>query len=232
MLSIDENAASSTTIATISATDQDLGENGRISRYTLLNNNQNFNINNQGVLRSNAVFDYEITQSYDITIEISDNGQPPMTTRYDFTINIANLNDNPPVINHTMYFADIKEGEAPGHILLNVIIEDRDSDPYSIRQPPLVISQTGSASLRLFADDRNRVGNSYPIILSSIFAAPDSAVYSFNLQATDGDSVASAILYVGVFKQIHFFRFVLDNIPEVNDFAREIIAIADNLLLL
>ena len=230
LLSINENAANSTVIATISATDQDLGENGRISRYTLLNNNQNFSINNQGVLRSNAVFDYEITQSYDITIEISDNGQPPMTTRYDFTINIVNLNDNPPVINHTMYFADIKEGEVPGHILLNVIIEDRDSDPYSITQRPLVTSQTGSAPLRLFADDRNRDGNSYPIVLSSISPAVDSAVYSFNLQATDSNSVASATLYIGVFKQIHFFQFVLDDIREVNDFAREIIAIVQHSL--
>ena len=219
-LSVNENAGSSIPIATISATDPDLGENGRISRYTLLNNNQNFIINNQGVLQSNAVFDYEITQSYDITIEISDGGQPTKTARYNFTVNIVNLNDNPPMINHTMYFADIKEGEGVGHILLNVIIEDRDSDPYSIRQPPLV---TGSAPLRLFVDDRNRVGSSYPIVLSFISSAPDSAVYSFNLQATDGDTVASATLYVGVFKQIHFFQFVVDDIPEVDAIAARII---------
>ena len=229
-LSIDENAARSTLIATISATDPDLGENGTISRYTLLNNNQNFVINNQGELRSNAVFDYEITQIYNITIEISDNGQPSMTARYNLTVGVNNLNDNPPVINHTMYFADIKEGETPGHILLNVIIEDRDPDPHSIRQPPLVTSQTSGTPLRLFADDRNRVDNSYPIVLSTISSAPNSAVYSFTLQATDGDSVASATLYVGVFTQIHFFQFVLDDIPEVNVFAREIIAIVQRSL--
>ena len=226
-LSIDENAESLTVVTTISATDQDLGENGRISGYTLLNNNQNFIINNQGVLQSNAEFDYEITQSYDITIEISDGGQPSGTARYDFTVDVNNLNDNPPMINHTMYFADIKEGETPGHILLNVIIEDRDSDPFSIRQPPLV---TGSAPLRLFVDDRNRVGSSYPIVLSFISSAPDSAVYSFNLQATDGNTVASATLYVGVFKQIHFFQFVLDDIPEINEFAGRIIGIVQQSL--
>ena len=226
-LSIDENAVSSTLIATVSATDPDLGENGRISRYSLLNNNQNFVINDQGELRTNAVFDYEITQRYDITIEISDNGQPSRSSRYDFTVNIVNLNDNPPVINHTMYFADIKERETPGHILLNVIIDDRDSDPYSIRQPPLVISQTGSAPLRLFADDRNRDGNSYPIVLSTISTAPNSAVYSFNLLATDGDSVASATLYVGVFTQIHFFQFDLDDIPDINAIAARIIGLTE-----
>ena len=230
VLSINENAEHSTIIATISATDQDFGKNGIISTYTLMNNVQNFNINNQGVLRSNAMFDYETAQSYDITIQISDGGQPVRRTSYDFTVEVNNLNDNPPMINHTTYFADVKENEIAGYILLSVMIEDRDSDPFSIRQPPLVTSQTGSVPLRVFVDDRSRDGNSYPIIVSSISPGANSAVYSFKIQATDGNTVAEATLYIGVFKQIHFIQFTVDNIPEINDIAQRIITLIQNSL--
>lgn len=221
-LSIKENASRSTEIATISAIDIDLGENGTIRRYRLLNNNENFIINNQGVLRSNVVFDYETSQTYGITVEISDGGQPSRKMSYDFTVEVININDNLPVFNHTFYFADIKEGETVGHTLVNVIVEDKDLEPFSIRGSPLV-NALGNAPLRLIVDERSRDGSSYPIILSSISPAPQSALYQFDLQASDGDYVATSTLYVGVFTQIHFFQFDLDDIPEIDTIAGRII---------
>ena len=222
-LSIEENAASSTIIANISATDKDSGENGTITRYVLVNNNQFFTISNQGVLRSNVMFDYETRQDYDITVRIHDSGRPTMrTSEYDFTINIINLNDNEPIFNHTLYYADIREDERVGYALLHVTVEDKDLDPYSIRGLPLVIPTVGSPPLRLIFDDINRVGSSFPVILFSISPPPQSGAYQFELQATDGENLATSTLYVGIFKQINFIQFILDDIPDVNIIAERL----------
>ena len=145
-------------------------------------------------------------------------------------VEVINLNDNQPRFNHTMYFADIKEGERPGHILLNVIVEDKDLDPYSIQGSPLV-NPVSSAPLRFTVDDRNHDGSSYPVILSSTFQAPtESTVYPFELQATDGSTLATATLYVGVFTQMYFIQFVLDSIPEIDAIALRIITLIESSL--
>lgn len=227
--SINENTVLQTEIATISAADRDLGENGTIAGY-ILNNNPNFTIDNNGVLRSSIMFDYETQKTYEVSIQIIDGGQPPKRTNYVLTVEVINLNDNLPMFNYDTYFVDIKEGEAANHFLLNVIVEDKDIDQYSIQGSPLVNALAGAPPLRLIVDDRNSVGNSYRIILSSIPQVIQTGVYSFQIQATDRDNVATATLYVGVFTQPYFFQFTLDNIPEIAAIIDRVITLIENSL--
>ena len=222
-LAIEENAERSTIIATISATDKDLGENGMIASYTLLNGDRNFTIDNQGVLRSSVVFDYETRQiPYDITVEISDGGQPSRTMRYDLTVEVINMNDNRPAFDSSLYFVDIREGETVGISLLTVTAEDNDLDPYSIRESSLV-DPLSSSPLGLTITGRKRDSSSYDIILSCMSPPPRQTVHTFELTADDGDNVDTSMLLVGLFTQINFIQFDLADIPDI-------IAIAERLI--
>ena len=221
-LIIEENAGSFTIIATISATDEDHGENGRIARY-ILNNNPNFTINNQGELQSTVVFDYEARQTpYDITVEITDAGQPSMTMTYNLIVEVLNTNDNSPVFNSSLYFVDIREGETVGQTLLLVTAEDKDLEPYSIRESSLVDPLT-STPPGLTIIGRKHDSSSYEIILSCMSPPPQQTVYTFELTADDGDSIATSTLLVGLFTQVNFIQFDLVNLPEINDIAARLI---------
>ena len=218
-LAIEENADSLTIIATISATDEDLGENGTIARYILLNDDPNFTINNQGVLRSSVRFDYETRQTpYDITVEIRDGGQPSRTMRYDFTVEVINMNDNRPTFDSSLYFVDLKEGETVGTVLLTVTAEDNDLDPYSIRESSLV-DPLSSSPPGLIINGRKRGSSFYDIILSCMSPPPQRTIYTLPLTADDGDYVATSTLFIGLFAQINFIQFDLADIPDINTFA-------------
>ena len=221
-LAIEENAEPSTIIATISATDKDLGENGTITSYTLLNGDLNFTIDNQGVLRSSVVFDYETRQiPYDITVEISDGGQPSGTTRYDLTVEVINMNDNRPAFDSSLYFVDIKEGETLGKSLLIVMAEDNDLDPYSIRESSLV-DPLSSSPLGLTITGSKLNSSSYDIILSCMSPPPQQTVYTFELTADDGDNMETSMLLVGLFTQINFIQFDLADIPDIIPIAQRL----------
>ena len=221
-LTIEENAESSTIITNISATDKDHGENGTITTYVIMNN-PNFTINNQGVLRSTVVFDYEARQtSYDITVEITDGGQPSRTVTYNLTIEVLNTNDNSPVFNSSLYFVDIREGETVGQILLLVTVEDKDLEPYSIRESSLVDPLT-STPPGLTIIGRKHDSSSYEIILSCMSPPPQQTVYTFELTADDGDSIATSTLLVGLFTQVNFIQFDLVDLPEINVIATRLI---------
>ena len=222
-LTIEENAESSTIITTISATDEDYGENGTIATYVIMNN-PNFTINNQGVLRSTVVFDYEARQTpYDITVEISDSGQPSKTMRYNLTIEVLNTNDNSPVFNSSLYFVDVREGETLGQTLLRVTVEDKDLEPYSIRELSLVVDPLTSTPPGLTIIGRKHDSSSYEIILSCMSPPPQQMVYRFIMTADDGDSMATSTLLVGIFTQVNFIQFDLVDLPEINVIATRLI---------
>ena len=103
-----------------------------------------------------------------------------------------------------------------------VTVEDKDLEPYSIRESSLVDPLT-STPPGLTIIGRKHDSSSYEIILSCMSPPPQQIVYTFELTADDGDSIATSTLLVGLFTQVNFIQFDLVDLPEINVIATRLI---------
>ncbi|KAK6187125.1 hypothetical protein SNE40_005217 [Patella caerulea] len=89
-----EDSAINTPIITITATDKDMGENGRIT-YSLRGTDLDvFNLNSAtGEIRLNKILDYETQTEYPIILVARDNGQPSRESTKTFTLKVSDYND-------------------------------------------------------------------------------------------------------------------------------------------
>ncbi|KAJ8718783.1 hypothetical protein PYW07_016339 [Mythimna separata] len=134
-LEIPENAAQSDyLITTIKATDEDSGENGRVS-YFLKVDNQNvgetaeFSLDSDtGELRTKTFLDREHKAEYQLVIAAVDNGTPAQFESLRLlTVVLVDDNDNAPRFAQPSYQFSIKENLLPGVIIGTVKATDKDS---------------------------------------------------------------------------------------------------------
>ena len=88
----------------------------------------------------NSPVDYEEEQEYHITIVAVDHGSPSLTSSFDLTISVGNVDDNPPLFIGGPYFSTVVEGRADADVI-QVQIEDADGDAYTTNDfslPPSV----------------------------------------------------------------------------------------------
>ncbi|XP_031443066.1 protocadherin beta-16-like isoform X3 [Clupea harengus] len=126
---ITENAPKGTLLATVSATDADLGSNGKIS-YSLTHNADDtfemFQINeSDGELRLIGDIDYEKAQHLEIHIQASDEGG--LTDSSKVVVDVVDTNDNKPVINIMSKSPVLPEDSKPGTVITMINIQDQDS---------------------------------------------------------------------------------------------------------
>jgi hypothetical protein len=95
--SVNENEAVGTAVGTLSATDQDAGDTHTFALVSGAGDTDNASFQITGTsLKTNAVFNYEVKNSYSIRIRVTDSGSA--THEEQFTISIVDVND-PPVAN-------------------------------------------------------------------------------------------------------------------------------------
>ncbi|XP_038843826.1 protocadherin gamma-C5-like [Salvelinus namaycush] len=125
---IPENSSPGVVIALISAKDLDGGENGKVklnmtpgSPFTLKPS-----VSNHYALVTNGPLDRETFPEYDVVITAVDSGYPPLSTKKTVTVEILDVNDNPPVFSQPSYTVYVKENGTPGSILRSVSASDTD----------------------------------------------------------------------------------------------------------
>ncbi|XP_053101875.1 protocadherin gamma-B5-like [Hemicordylus capensis] len=127
---ISEDSESGTVVALISVKDRDSGDNGEISCH--LNNNFPFKIsptsNNYYKLLTDGPLDRENTPEYNITITATDKGTPPLSTHKTISIQISDVNDNPPTFEKSSYTAYVTENNPSGASIFRVQASDLDLD--------------------------------------------------------------------------------------------------------
>ena len=64
---------------------------------------------------------------YNITVEASDLGTPPLSTEIHIALQVADINDNPPIFHHASYSAYIPENNPRGASIFSVTAHDPDS---------------------------------------------------------------------------------------------------------
>ena len=126
-----EHAAVDSQVALITVFDKDSGLNG-ICDVLLEQGNKYFALKqNRGnessyILHVAGEIDREQTSQIQIRVSATDKGSPPRTTRMQYTVNIGDINDNPPVFGNSSYYAQVNESTLRTRSLLQVFASDKD----------------------------------------------------------------------------------------------------------
>ncbi|KAF7668307.1 hypothetical protein LDENG_00013580 [Lucifuga dentata] len=127
-VTLPEHTPAGSAVVTITATDRDSGENGKITYRVMSSTQEGFYIDpNNGTLFINqrAEFDPE-RPSVNIVIEARDGGSPALSSLTTIQVQISDVNDNAPVFHQSEYRATVSEDTIPGSTV--VTFEAFDSD--------------------------------------------------------------------------------------------------------
>ncbi|XP_030000836.1 protocadherin beta-16-like [Sphaeramia orbicularis] len=126
--SIDEDSRSDTVVAVMSVNDPDSEENGNVRcvidkhiPFVITSSSSNF----YSILTDNEL-DRERASDYNITVTCSDEGVPSLSSSVTLTLQISDVNDNPPVFERSSYEAYIVENNTPGLSIFTVKATDSD----------------------------------------------------------------------------------------------------------
>lgn len=139
--SILEDALIGTSVVQVSATDLDMGLNGRI-RYTLSDRDSDdgtFVIDpTSGVIRTNKGLDRESVASYELKAVAVDRGSPSLTTEVPVTIRIEDINDSPPAFDTDKIVLYIPENSPIGSTVGQIYAADPDEGVNAIVQYSII----------------------------------------------------------------------------------------------
>nr|KAF6277507.1 cadherin EGF LAG seven-pass G-type receptor 1 [Pipistrellus kuhlii] len=128
-VSVREDRPAGTSVATIGATDEDTGENARIT-YVLEDPVPQFRIDpDSGTVYTLTELDYEDQAAYTLAITARDNGIPQKSDTTSLEILVLDANDNAPRFLRDFYQGSVFEDAPPSTSVLQVSATDRDSGP-------------------------------------------------------------------------------------------------------
>ncbi|CAH0714413.1 unnamed protein product, partial [Brenthis ino] len=122
-----ESTLVNTRFFAISASDADLGLNGRIS-YSIIEGNTDgkFGVFPDGYLYVKSTLDREERDYYSLTLVASDYGTPPRSSQVPVVIHVLDENDNSPQFTNTTFIFKIKENEPPDTFVGKLTASDKD----------------------------------------------------------------------------------------------------------
>uniref|UniRef100_M3YAA9 Protocadherin gamma subfamily A, 4 n=1 Tax=Mustela putorius furo TaxID=9669 RepID=M3YAA9_MUSPF len=127
--SVQETSPPGTVIALFNVHDSDSGENGFVTCSIL--DNLPFTLEktygNYHRLLTCRTLDREEVSEYNITVTATDHGMPPLSTETHISLQVADINDNPPAFPHASYSAYIPENNPRGASILSMSAQDPDS---------------------------------------------------------------------------------------------------------
>lgn len=132
-----ESAAAGTRLLLDAATDKDHGVNGISDDYRIIGGNKDdrFKLivtgNPTGEtsylhLETTGKLDRELQGLYILNISARDGGDPPRHGYLQVNVTILDVNDNPPIFDHSDYIVSLNESVAPGTPVLQVMASDND----------------------------------------------------------------------------------------------------------
>uniref|UniRef100_A0A8C3AKZ0 Cadherin EGF LAG seven-pass G-type receptor 3 n=1 Tax=Cyclopterus lumpus TaxID=8103 RepID=A0A8C3AKZ0_CYCLU len=126
-ISVNEDRPPGSTVVVISATDDDVGENARIT-YFLEDNIPQFRIDTAtGAITLQAELDYEDQMTYTLAITAKDNGIPQKADTTYVEVNVNDVNDNAPQFVSPRYQGTVSEDAPPFTSVLQISATDRDA---------------------------------------------------------------------------------------------------------
>ncbi|XP_046567643.1 protocadherin-9-like [Haliotis rubra] len=191
---VQENSTLPVYIGKVSALDNDVGINGRVT-YDLVsdvNKQFKFSINNTGHILSNSRLDYEISSQIVLNVSAVDMGENPLTATTTVIVNVTDKNDNAPLFEKSLYSFRILENEPVKYVLGCVLAKDVDS------------GENGNVSYTALTEGRHDV---LPFFVTSTGCVTISekldyeriSTYEFGIVATDhGHPVMNTTAFVSI----------------------------------
>nr|Q5DRC1.1 RecName: Full=Protocadherin gamma-A10; Short=PCDH-gamma-A10; Flags: Precursor [Pan troglodytes] len=126
---VTEDSPLGTVVALLNVHDLDSEQNGQVTCSILayLPFKLEKSIDSYYRLVIHRALDREQVSSYNITVRATDGGSPPLSTEAHFTLQVADINDNPPTFSQVSYFTYIPENNARGASIFSVTALDPDS---------------------------------------------------------------------------------------------------------
>ncbi|XP_072515563.1 protocadherin gamma-C5-like isoform X30 [Salminus brasiliensis] len=123
-----EDASPGTVVALIGAKDSDSGDNGKVNLniQSGLPFSLKPSISNYYALVTDSYLDHETFPEYTVEIIAQDSGTPPLQSKSQITVNVVDVNDNPPVFQQSWYAVYVKENVGAGNVLFTVSASDPD----------------------------------------------------------------------------------------------------------
>ncbi|XP_056103181.1 cadherin EGF LAG seven-pass G-type receptor 1-like [Rhinichthys klamathensis goyatoka] len=114
-------------VCKISATDADIGDNGRVT-ITTSSHSEFFSFREDGTLLAIEELDRETQDVYDVVIVAMDHGMPQGNNITTVRVSITDVNDNAPVFSSDTYSKSILVKDAKvGEVLLTLSATDKDA---------------------------------------------------------------------------------------------------------
>ena len=129
VVSVSEDAPVNTVLTSVSASDRDLGDNGRLV-YRLASRSDVFSINSAtGQVRVAAALDRETTAVHELSILAVDRSRrsPPLSGTATLTVRVDDVNDNAPVFVPPDYRVRLLEDMPVGTVVGSVLAVDPDA---------------------------------------------------------------------------------------------------------
>ncbi|XP_052010674.1 protocadherin alpha-8-like [Xyrauchen texanus] len=197
---IPEDSKPGTVIALVGVTDKDAGINAKV--ICQLNKNVPFELkpsfkDNMYSLVTSGRLDRETDSQYDITITVSDLGQPSMTSLTTLSVQISDVNDNAPefVINPLELY--IMENNVAGSSIISVRASDRDTDENAVITYHIIRGDGTQSDMASFLNINSETG-----VISALksFDYETVKTFQFHVLATDSGSPSlSSNVTVNVF---------------------------------
>ncbi|XDV32090.1 hypothetical protein PO909_002982 [Leuciscus waleckii] len=139
---ISEGAQPGQYVARISVTDPDYGEYANVN-VSLEGGDGKFALTTKDsiiyLICVDKILDREEQDHYELRVMATDSGTPPLRAESSFTIQVTDVNDNPPLFDQQEYTQVIPEVAFPGSFVVQVTARDKDQGPngdvqYSILQ--------------------------------------------------------------------------------------------------
>ncbi|UYV64337.1 FAT4 [Cordylochernes scorpioides] len=138
-VSFSESANIGTRVILDTATDADVGMNDITTDYKIVSGNSEdkfrlvVTTNPSGEmpylhLETMSKLDREVQDFYQLNLSAQDGGIPPKMGYLQVNISILDVNDNPPIFDHSDYSVSLNESVAPGTSVLQVRATDNDID--------------------------------------------------------------------------------------------------------
>ncbi|XP_052462720.1 protocadherin Fat 1-like isoform X1 [Carassius gibelio] len=119
-------------VCLISATDSDIGDNGRVT-MTLSSYSNIFSFKDDGTLLAIEELDRETQDVYDLVVVAVDHGSPQGTNITTVRVSITDVNDNAPVFSSDTYSKSVVVKDAKvGEVLLTLSATDKDAGSNAI----------------------------------------------------------------------------------------------------
>ncbi|NXK74874.1 PCDA1 protein, partial [Amazona guildingii] len=127
-----ENTTEGTLVARVNATDPDEVSNAEVT-FTASNTFPEKGLNlfllnpKTGEIRLTGALDFEDVRSYEIQIEATDHGTPPLSGHCKVVVEVLDVNDNPPEVWVTSLSVPVPEDAAVGTVVALLSVSARDS---------------------------------------------------------------------------------------------------------